>query len=107
MPYFKGEWNIILYLEPLYIIKEYIGQNEFSDGESFKVDVFKIKMYAYSWYVCLVEVRVEEGRSKIITWSKLKRYVDKKTSHDIKFKKRDIDEIYFEADPSKEEVVKH
>jgi len=57
-----------------------------------------------------MEVRLEESRSKIRSWSTLKRYVDKNYlkgyTQYLKFKKRDIEETFLEVDPSKEKVVK-
>jgi len=80
MPYFKEELNPILHLECIYALEECLDKNGFYDEGSFKVAIANIKMYAYSWHVCPMEVQIKEGGSKIRTRSKLKNYMDKKNT---------------------------
>jgi len=47
-----------------YPLEECTDENDFSNEGSYTIAVFKIKIIAYSWYICLMEVRAEEDRSQ-------------------------------------------
>jgi len=50
----------------------------YSREKAFKLAILKLKQYATLWYENLKRTRVLEGKSKIITWIKLKKHMDKR-----------------------------
>ena len=53
-------------------IKGYSGEN------AFKLAILRLKQYASLWYVNMKKTKAVEGKSKIQTWVKLKKHIDKK-----------------------------
>ena len=58
-------------LERFFEIKEY------SNEKAFKVIVLKVKKYASLWYENIRKQRAREGKTRMRTWSKLKKLMSK------------------------------
>ena len=52
--------------------------NDYSDERSFMLAFLKLKEYTSLWYEHLKNSRATEDKSKMLTWSKLKKHMDKK-----------------------------
>jgi len=59
-------------------MKRIIEIKGYSGEKAFKLDVLKLKQYASIWYENLKRTRAMEGKSKIKTWVKLKKHMDKR-----------------------------
>ena len=112
MPYFKAELKPTLYLDWVYLFDVSLEEKGLLNEESFEEEILKIKLCAYSWYICFVDAWGKEGRSKIETLGELKRYVDKKFlpkgyTHYPKLGERSIEESLTKVEPKEvlEEVI--
>ena len=63
--------NWVQALERIFELKDY------NDEKAFKLAILKLKRYASLWYEHLQKSRAREAKSKINTWSKLKKRMNK------------------------------
>jgi len=78
LPEFEGNLNPDLFIEWIQAIERFFEIKEFSDEKAFKVAVLKLKSYASLWYENLKKQRSREGKSRIRSWSKLKKLMSKR-----------------------------
>ena len=55
-----------------------IELKEYNDKKAFKLVILKLKGYASLWYETLKKNKVRKIKSKIKTWSKLKKQMEKR-----------------------------
>ena len=77
-PEFDGSLRPEDYLEWVQALERIIEIKDYSSEKAFKLAVLKLKSYASLWYENLKRTRALEGKSKINTWVKLKKYMDKR-----------------------------
>jgi len=77
-PEFEGNLNPDAFLEWVQTIERIFEIKEYSDEKSFKVAILKLKRYASLWYENVKKQRAREGKTRIKTWSKLKRLMTKR-----------------------------
>jgi len=68
----KNYLDFIQYVERIFKLKEYNGEN------AFKLVILKMKEYASLWHENLQRNRATEVKSKIKAWSKLKKHMEKR-----------------------------
>jgi len=59
-------------------LERFFKVREYSDEKAFKVAVLKLKKYASLWYENVKKQRTREGKTRIRTWSKLKKLMTKR-----------------------------
>jgi len=59
-------------------LERFFEVREYSDEKAFKVAVLKLKNYASLWYENVKKQRTREGKTRIRTWSKLKKLMTKR-----------------------------
>jgi len=67
-----------VFLEWIQSIERIFEIKEYSDEKSFKVAILKLKKYASLGYENVKKQRTREGKTRIKTWSKLKRLMTKR-----------------------------
>jgi len=77
-PEFEGNLNPKNFLEWMQSIERFFEIKEYSDEKAFKVAILKLKKYASLWYENIKRQRIRDGKSRIKTWSKLKRLMTKR-----------------------------
>ena len=77
-PEFKGNLNPEVFLEWMQSIERFFEIKKYSDYKAFKIAILKLKKYASLWYENLKRQRSRDGKSRIKTWSKLKRLMTKR-----------------------------
>jgi len=70
--------NPEVFLEWMQSIERFFEIKEYSDDKAFKIAILKLKKYASLWYENLKRQRSRDGKSRIKTWSKLKRLMTKR-----------------------------
>ena len=75
---FDENLNLKNYLDWVQAIERIFEFKEYNDEKSFKFTIIKLKGHASLWYEHLKKSRASEGKSKFKTWSKLKKYMDKR-----------------------------
>ena len=78
LPEFEGNLKPDLFIEWIQALERFFEIKEFSDEKAFKVAVLKLKSYASLWYENLKKQRSQEGKSRIRSWSKLKKLMSKR-----------------------------
>ena len=59
-------------------MERFFEAREYSDEKALKVAVLKLKKYASLWYENVKKQRTREGKTRIRTWSKLKKLMTKR-----------------------------
>ena len=75
---FEGTLNLDVYLEWIQTVERFFEVNGYSDENSFKIAILKLKKYAHLWYENTKRQRAKEGKPQINTWSKLKKLKNKR-----------------------------
>jgi len=75
---FDGNLKLEECLEWLQAMERIIEIKGYSRKKAFKLAILKLKQYALLWYENLNRTRAFEGKPKINTWFKLKKYMDKR-----------------------------
>ena len=75
---FDGNLNLKNYLDWVQAIERIFELKEYNDEKAFKLIILKLKGYASLWYEQLKKSRAREAKSKIKTWLKLKKHMDKR-----------------------------
>ena len=78
VPEFNGSLDPDVFLDWLRRIERFFVFREYDDRRSFKVAELKLTSYASLWYDGLQKKRRKDGKSKISTWSKLRRELKKR-----------------------------
>ena len=66
------------YIDWVQAIERIIKLKEYNDEKAFKLVILKLKGYASLCYETLKKNRARETKSKVKTWSKLKKYMEKR-----------------------------
>jgi len=74
-PNFDGNLNLENYLDWVQALERIFELKYYNDE---KASILKMKGYASLWYEHLRKSRAWEAKSKIKTWSKLKKHMDKR-----------------------------
>jgi len=77
-PEFEGSLNPEVFLEWMQSIERFFDIKEYSDEMAFKIAILKLIKYASLWYENIKKQRIRDGKSRIKTWSKLKRLMTKR-----------------------------
>jgi len=75
---FDDNFNPENYLDWVQALEKIFELKDYNDERTFKLAILKMKGYASLWYEHLKKIRAGENKSKIKTWSKLKKYADKR-----------------------------
>jgi len=75
---FDDNLNLKNYLDWIQAIKKIFELKEYNDEKSFMLVILKLKECASLWYGHMKKSGAREAKSKIKTWSKLKKHMDKK-----------------------------
>jgi len=66
------------YLDWVQALERIFELKDYNDEKAFKLAILKMKGDASLWYEHLKKSRAREAKSKIKTWSKLKKHIDKR-----------------------------
>ena len=77
-PDFEGTLNPDVYLEWIQTVERLFKAKGYSNENSFKIAILKLKKYASLWYENTKAQRAREGKPWINTWSKLKKLMNKR-----------------------------
>ena len=75
---FDGNLNPENYPDWVQALERIFELKDYNDEKAFKLAILKMKGYASLWYEHLKKSRAREAKSKIKTWSKLKKHMDKR-----------------------------
>jgi len=70
--------NLDVYLEWIQTLERFFNVKDYSDNKAFKIAILKLKKYASLWYEHTKRQRAKERKSRITTWSKLKKLMHKR-----------------------------
>ena len=77
-PEFDGNLNSESYLDWAHALERIFELKYYDDEKAFKLAIIKYTGYTSLWFEQLKKNRAREAKSKIKTWSKLKRHMDKR-----------------------------
>ena len=75
---FDGNLKPENYIDWVQAIERIIELKDYNDKKVFKLVILKLKGYASLWYETLKKNRARETKSKIKTWSKHKKHMEKR-----------------------------
>jgi len=75
---FDGNLKLKNYVDWVQAIERIIKLKEYNDKKAFKLAILKLKGYVSLWCETLKKNRAREAKSKIKTWPKLKKHMEKR-----------------------------
>ena len=78
IPDFEGRMHPDEFVDWLNTIERIFDYQDVPENQKVKVVAIKLKKYASLWWENLRKQRIREGRSKIVTWEKMKRELKRK-----------------------------